>query len=454
LYAATGEIVAYIDDDAYPDPHWLKYLAVTFRNSEHAGIGGPNIAPPNDGDIADCIANAPGGPVHVLLTDEVAEHIPGCNMAYRRNRLIAIAGFDPRFRVAGDDVDVCWRLQERGWTLGFSPAALVWHHRRNSIERYLKQQRGYAKAEALLTEKWPAKYNSAGHLTWHGRLYGRGNIEALLLRPRIYHGTWGSALFQSVYEPAPGLLSALPLMPEWYVLLTALGILAAFGFAWPPFLALVPVFVTAAALTIAQAVRGARKATFDPTPQSRVKNLRLRAVVASLYLLQPIARLLGRMQPGLGSLQHRDFARIAPVPRLLAIWCECWASTEERLTYIEALLQRSGADVRRGGNFDRWDLAIRGGLLGSVRTMAMVEEHGAGKQLFRVRAWPRVPAMVTALVLALTTTAVFAGLDQAWIVAVPLAGSATAVALWAYADCALAMKRWSDAVEAYTSVER
>ena len=53
-----------------------------------------------------------------------------------------------------------------------SPAALVWHHRRNSLRAYWKQQLGYGKAEALLERKWPGKYNSAGHLQWAGRLYG------------------------------------------------------------------------------------------------------------------------------------------------------------------------------------------------------------------------------------------------------------------------------------------
>jgi glycosyltransferase involved in cell wall biosynthesis len=76
MNAATGEIVAYLDDDAYPDPHWLTYLASAFMHTNHAGIGGPNIAPPGDGVVADCVANAPGGPIHVLLSDEVAEHIP------------------------------------------------------------------------------------------------------------------------------------------------------------------------------------------------------------------------------------------------------------------------------------------------------------------------------------------------------------------------------------------
>ena len=168
MNAATGEIVAYLDDDAYPDPHWLTYLSSAFMRTEHAGIGGPNIAPPGDGVIADCVANAPGGPVHVMLSDEVAEHIPGCNMAYRREKLMSIGGFDPRFRVAGDDVDVCWRLQEQGWTLGFAPSAVVWHHRRNSIKSYFKQQFGYARAEGLLADKWPDKFNIGGHVRWRG----------------------------------------------------------------------------------------------------------------------------------------------------------------------------------------------------------------------------------------------------------------------------------------------
>src|SRR2546422_7876398 len=46
-----------------------------FRSTSHAAVGGPNLAPPGDGPIAECIARAPGGPVHVLLSDCEAEHI-------------------------------------------------------------------------------------------------------------------------------------------------------------------------------------------------------------------------------------------------------------------------------------------------------------------------------------------------------------------------------------------
>src|SRR2546429_6587023 len=214
MEAATGEIVAYLDDDAYPDPHWLAYLSATFCSTTHAAVGGPNIAPPGDGWIAECVANAPGNPAHVLVSDREAEHIPGCNMAVRKASLHAVGGFDPQFRVAGDDVDLCWRLRERGETLGFSPGAMVWHHRRNSVRTFWKQQVGYGRAEGFLERKWPEKYNVAGHTSWSGRGYAQG-LAHLLFRPsRIYYGMWGSAPFHRLCErPAGGLLS-LPPVPE------------------------------------------------------------------------------------------------------------------------------------------------------------------------------------------------------------------------------------------------
>lgn len=69
LQAAQGEIVAYIDDDAYPEPQWLTHLATTFLDTSHAGVGGPHLAYDRDGWLADCVSSAPGGPVHVLLCD-------------------------------------------------------------------------------------------------------------------------------------------------------------------------------------------------------------------------------------------------------------------------------------------------------------------------------------------------------------------------------------------------
>src|SRR5207244_7235331 len=112
-------------------------------------------------------------------------------------------------------------------------AAVVWHHRRNSVRAYWKQQVGYGKAEALLERKHPEKYNALGHLSWHGRVYGAGLACALpFRRARISHGMWGSAPFQSLYEPTPGTLLSLPLMPEWYLLLLMLLGLVALDVFW------------------------------------------------------------------------------------------------------------------------------------------------------------------------------------------------------------------------------
>src|SRR5262245_39046291 len=389
LQAATGEIVAYIDDDASPDPHWLTYLAATFQ-STHAGVGGPNIAPPGDGIVADCVANAPGGPIHVLLSDTEAEHIPGCNMAFRRAALTAIGGFDPQFRTAGDDVDVCWRLRDRGWTLGFSPGAMVWHHRRNRVRGYWRQQRGYGEAEALLERKWPEKYNGAGHLTWAGRVYGNGGKLLLGRGGRIYHGLWGGAPFQSLYQPAPGFAAALLHMPEWYLVVAALAVLSTLGLLWKPLLLALPLLCLAVVAPLAQACLMARRARFVDPSRSGYATLERYGLTALLHLLQPVARLRGRLGRGLTPWRRTARGRFSlPLPRVWAVLISDGQEPERRLMSIEAVLHGRGIVAERGGCYDRWDLEIRGGVFGAARLLMAVEDHGAGTQYVRIRSWPR-----------------------------------------------------------------
>src|SRR5207245_8649089 len=49
IQAATGEMVAFIDDDAYPDIHWLKFLAKSTIEAKYVEVGRPNIPPTIDG---------------------------------------------------------------------------------------------------------------------------------------------------------------------------------------------------------------------------------------------------------------------------------------------------------------------------------------------------------------------------------------------------------------------
>ena len=439
LAAATGEIVAYIDDDAWPDPHWLMYLAATFLSTDHAGVGGPNIPPGGDGPIAECVANAPGGPVHVLLSDREAEHIPGCNMAFRRAALDAIGGFDPQFRTAGDDVDICWRLQQQGWTIGFSPGAMVWHHRRNSIRTYWKQQQGYGKAEALLERKWPEKYNAAGHVTWGGRVYGKVLASLLGRGGRIYHGIWGVAPFQSIYQPAPGVWGSLPLMPEWSLLVLALGCLSMLASLWRPLLCAVPLFAVAALASLTQAGLSVTRTSFTSAPPFTTDRFKQGGLTALLYVLQPVARLWGRLRHGLTPWRWRGVpCFVLPRRRSLAIWSERWQDSAERLQSLEAAIRGLGALLVRGGECDRWDLEVRGGILGGVRVLAAVEDHGAGRQLVRLRSWPKCSVAGIGASVLLAGLATAAAVDGAWVVTAILAAAALGLGLRVFMESARA----------------
>src|SRR6266545_3919819 len=441
LEAATGEIAAYIDDDAYPDAHWLTYLAATFVDGDYAGVGGPNIAPAGDGLIADCVANAPGGPAHVLLSDREAEHIPGCNMAFRKSALEAIGGFDPQFRAAGDDVDVCWRLQERGWHLGFSPAAVVWHHRRNSIRAYWKQQRGYGKAEALLEQKWPEKYNANGHVHWSGRVYTNSTVARILGGAgRIYHGTWGSAPFQPLYQAAPRVAWSLPGLPDWYLLVGALAAFSALGLLWAPMLFLIPALGLAVSASLVHAWLSAASTPLGGRPRSRAGRFRFRVLTAFLHLLQPMARLSGRMRGGLAPWRRRGQMGLAlPRRRTSGFWSERWRPLEERLRQIEAVLREDGVPVLRGGDHDRWDLQVRTGPLGVARLIMGLEDHALGKQLVRLRWWPRWSTAGVWVGALFAAPVVWAGLDGAWAAFALLATVPLAISFRAFQDCAAAM---------------
>ena len=439
LKAAGGEIVAYIDDDAYPDPQWLTYLAASFKSTKHAGIGGPNIAPPGDGFVAEVVDRAPGNPTHVLLSDQEAEHIPGCNMAFRRECLEAIGGFDPFYQVAGDDVDVCWRLRERGWTLGYCPTAMVWHHRRKSIRAYWKQQIGYGKAEALLESKWPEKYNSVGHLTWAGRIYNTGFAPILAGGGRIYQAARGTAKYWTLYEPAAGVYGSLPLMPEWFLIVCVLAVLSVLGLVWAPLFLAAPLLLLAAGASFVQALHNALRMSVRDAGPERLRRPKFLALTTFLYLLQPLGRLYGRLQYGLTPWRRRRIDGFS-LPRAwtAAFWIESGQAPEMWLEQIRAAIREDGGLVLSGGPFDRWDLEVRSGLA-AARLLMAVEEHGQGRQMLRFRTWPRWSRGWLVLIILTTLLALAAILDQAWPMAILFGVPALLFALRSLDDSASAM---------------
>lgn len=427
MEAAAGEIVAYIDDDAYPDPDWLRFLAHTFLTTDFAAVGGPNIPPPGDGPIAECVANSPGGPIHVLTSDREAEHIPGCNMAYRKSFLEAIGGFDPRFRAAGDDVDLCWRLMGHGGRIGFSPSAVVWHHRRNSVRTYWKQQIGYGKAEALLERKWPQKYSPLGHISWAGRIYNDAlHLAGRRQRPLIYHGTWGLAPFQRLYPGDAGYLNGLVQTPEWHFANLTLLLLSGLGLLWAPLLAALPLLAISTLTPLVEAISRTGRFTYPSRPSSAWQRWKLRGLTTFLHTIQPVARLTGRLRHGLTPWRSRaKGVRALAWRRDEEIWSETWRAPEGWIVALEETLQDDGGLLVRGGEFDNWDLAVRAGICGGAKVRMALEDHGAGRQLARFQLWPtfsKAALLVTALFLVLALAAAMSGETMAAVLLVVLGG--------------------------------
>lgn len=278
---STGEIVAFTDADCRVDEDWLYYLIGALLEGGYVGMGGHNLLPADDSPVAAAVMASPGGPAHVMLDDRVAEHIPGCNMAFYKWALDEIGGFDPIFRLAGDDVDVCWRLQQRGYRIGFCAASFVWHYRRSTLGAYLKQQRGYGEAEALLVRKHPENFNAIGGSVWRGRIYGQGKLGALFRPAMIYRGPFATASFQTLYAAPPTAMFGLFISLEFHLLVTLPLLILSVAFPW-----LLPLGLVSALLTLAVCILAGLQAEL---PKELLRPWS-RSLVSLLFFLQPIVR--------------------------------------------------------------------------------------------------------------------------------------------------------------------
>ncbi len=411
LEHATGTIVAYTDGDVRADPDWLTYLVQPFLRSNVVGVGGPNVVPPDDPPVAQCIARAPGSPTHVLLDDRIAEHVPGCNMAFKREALLSIGGFNPIYLRAGDDIDICWRLQARGWNIGFAPAALVWHRHRSTVRGYWKQQVGYGEGEAWLKPHHPDRFNGL-HIGWHGRIYGPLPFHRALSRRRVNSGTWGTASFPSVYDTDAAPLTFMPHSMRWQVCAIALVLLGTLPAAQPWLTtALSLLGLAALGVTVARCLRYALATDIEELPAicpgpRWLSRLAYRTSIAALYLVQPLARAWGRLRGSLSSPQveptrrvqsssatptkqaYRDAIRYLTLRSTVRhLWSEQWVSAESLLTRLVRQLQNSPAlgtiEVDDGWRADR-DIRIAVGLWAWLDLRMVVEDHGASRCLVRI----------------------------------------------------------------------
>lgn len=161
---AKGSIVAFIDDDAYPEAHWLEYAIKYFGDEAIGAVGGPGVTPPNDPYLARV-----GGRAYdnILLSGNYryrykaggvkrdVDDYPSCNLFVRTDLLRKINGYRTDFW-PGEDTLLCKDIIDSGQRIVYDPWVVVNHHRRSLFGPHLRQLGRYAFHRGYFVKRYPS----------------------------------------------------------------------------------------------------------------------------------------------------------------------------------------------------------------------------------------------------------------------------------------------------------
>ncbi len=163
LSHAKGEILAFIDDDAYPKKDWLKNAINNFADPQVAAVGGPAVTPEND-DIkqkaSGLVYSSPlvsGKYVYRYLPKRRIEvdDYPSCNFLIRKSIMQTLGGFNTNFW-PGEDTKLCLDITKRlGKKIIYDPKVIVYHHRRPLVMPHTKQVANYALHRGYFVKRYP-----------------------------------------------------------------------------------------------------------------------------------------------------------------------------------------------------------------------------------------------------------------------------------------------------------
>lgn len=160
---AKGEILAFLDDDAYPRKDWLKKAVKHFKNVKIAAVGGPAVTPPNDAILQKVSAAVfesylgGGGARNRYLSIGRAKEIddwPTVNLLVRKSAFFEVRGFDSSYW-PGEDTKLCLNLINNGYKIIYDPRVVVYHHRRKNLLNHFKQIGNYALHRGFFAKKYP-----------------------------------------------------------------------------------------------------------------------------------------------------------------------------------------------------------------------------------------------------------------------------------------------------------
>lgn len=164
IRSAKGEVIAFIDDDAYPDAHWLELAVRYFGEPSIGGVGGPGVTPPGD-----CYLARLGGRVYdnVLVSGNYryryraggvrrdTEDYPSCNLFVRTDLLRRIGGYRTDFW-PGEDTLLCKDIIDGFKRIIYDPWVVVYHHRRPLFGAHLRQLGRYGFHRGYFCKRFPS----------------------------------------------------------------------------------------------------------------------------------------------------------------------------------------------------------------------------------------------------------------------------------------------------------
>lgn len=162
INAATGDVVAFLDDDTKPQSQWLVQACRHFSRPHVGASGGPAITPPWDPLMARLGGDVYASPLvsgncrfrYVSERVRKVDDMPSCNLLVRTSILRKIGGFNTRYW-PGEDTVLCMDVVNQGCEMIYDPFAVVFHHRRPLFGAHLRQIGRYAKHRGFFCRVFP-----------------------------------------------------------------------------------------------------------------------------------------------------------------------------------------------------------------------------------------------------------------------------------------------------------